>query len=269
MKRFLALIFALCVMGGMVSCGGDKVPKEVKAVQEKIAELPTAYSDDADSAMRSAREAYDALSDDDKSSVDISVLEKLEDEKYKSEADEINNEISSLDIKSGSYSELSNSRNGVSNIMEKIGLLSEGADKYIDYDELQKKIDVISNKYHGVLVNLDNDAKAFNDLYNALDSINRSSKKSMKYSYACDVESAVSKLSSLSSTVKSNLSTPVSELKNACLYGEDFDISIAVVHVIEAAPTDGLDKYADYLEDTSISDDCLKWKQVILGKINS
>lgn len=264
----VAMLLVTCTF--MLSgCGKEKMSEQAKSVYDMIAELPEQYSAEADEAIQTARTAYDALSEEEKNTVDISALSNLEQAKYQAQADEINSMIDSVKVSNTSFSELSNAKASVSKVMGKIVDLPSDTDKLINYDELLKKINDISDEYTDTMLNADNDINAMNDIMTKLNYINSSYSASSKYGYACDIASDVSKLSDHLSSVRSKLYTPASDLKDACLYGDDFDISLAVLDIIQDFPEDSCSFYTPYLNATGFVDDCLKWQQIVQEKIDS
>lgn len=257
------LIASLCA-----GCGKEKMTEDAQAVQDMISELPDTYSAEADEEISSARAAYDNLSEEEKNTVDISVLNNLEQAEAQAKADEINKLIDEIKISNTSYNELSKSKTEVSKIMDSIADLPAETDNLIKYDQLLEKIDDIANKYAETVLDADNDINAMNDIMTNLNSINNSYSSASKYGYACDIATEVSGLSAHLSSIKSGLSAPVSDLKDACLYGEDYEIALAAIDVIQAIPESATDFYTPYLNASDFVDDCLKWQQIVQQKID-
>lgn len=262
-----ACSFALC------GCGGVKMTEEAKAVQDMIAELPETYSDENDEQISSVRAAYDALSEEEKNTIDISALNNLEQVKSEKEAaeiakmaDEINQMIDKIVVSNSSYNELSKSKNAVSAVMDKVSDFPSESDKLIHYDKLLEKINNISEEYLSTVIDADNDMTALNNIMINLSNINNSSSSSSRYGYACDISSDVSKLSNRLSSIKSRLSEPVSDLKNKCMDGDDFEIALAGLNVIKQIPEDAGSIYESYLNGGSLMDECSEWMKIVQPK---
>ncbi len=267
MAVIAACTFTLSGCGGSKSSESEKMTEQAKSVSSMINELPEEYSADAVDAIIAARTAYDALSDEEKDTVDDSALSVLEQAKNQEDADAINKEIDEITVKNGNYYDLNTSKKSVSGVMDEIANLSPEVDKLINYDSLLKKIDDISSEYTDTILDADNDLNAMNDIMTKLNSINNSYSSASKYGYACDIYNDVSKLSTNLSSIKNKLLAPANDLKDTCLYGEDFDITLAVLDIVKEIPENSTEHYDPYLNDTEFVDDCLKWQQIVQEKI--
>lgn len=266
LKGLVALCLSACICTG---CGGVKMTEDAQAVQDMIAGLPDIYSVEADEEISSVRTAYDNLSEEEKNTVDITVLNDLEQAKIQVEADEINKKIDEIVISNASYSKLAESKNTVSGIMNMLTDLSAETDNLVNYDKLLKKINDLSDEYTETMLDADNDINSLNNIMTNLNNINSSYSLASSYGYACDIADDASKLSDRLSSVRSELITAASNLKNTCLYGEDYEISLAVIDVIQAIPEDAASVYTPYMNASGFVDDCLEWQQIVQQKIDA
>ncbi|MDE6019565.1 MAG: hypothetical protein K2H01_01010 [Ruminococcus sp.] len=261
-------IIAVVSMGLFVGCGGSQ---EAKAVQEMIDKMPDTYSVDIDDEIFNVRTAFDSLSEDDKKYVKIEHLEELEEEYNKNVANEINDLIEKITISDDSASTMKKGRDDIDKVMKQIEKLPDSTNTLIAYDMLLKKVQSLSSSASTVLKNA-NDILLMEDLYDNINLINSAYSTSAKYGYACDIASDISGLSNKWSSKKGVLSKKAEELKDACLYKEDFEIAVSVLHVIEESSSlsDSIQSYYNPFLNGNIHtyiDDCLKWEQIIKENI--
>lgn len=251
----------------LTACG---MSQEAKTVQEMIDQMPEAYSTDIDEDILSARNALDALSENDKKAVKTSRLEELEEAyqvHYQQIADEINEEIDAI-TSYQNITQMNQRRNSVRAIMQEIEELPGSMNDMVHYNTLLEKIQHWTDSISEVLVKA-NDLLVMESVFEKLDAINNARSASMKYSYAYDIESAVSELSDMFDT--ENLAEETEKLTAACLNENDIEITVTVLAVIREASTLS-DSMSDYYglflgEDCQgFYNDCLEWEQIIQEK---
>lgn len=260
-RNIIAVVSLATVLTG---CG---MSQEAKAVQEMIDQMPEIYSMDIKDDLLNVRIEFDSLSEDDKKYVNIEHLEELEKEYNEELANKINTSIEKITISADTSAKMNKGKNDIKKVMKEIEKLPDPINDLIDYDVLLNKVKSLSESYSAVMADA-NDVLLMTDIFEKLDLINTAYSSSAKYGYACDISSDVSSLSSRWSSKKGSLNKTVEELKDACLYKEDFEITVAVLHVVEESSSlsNSITGYYDpFLSNTfsNCLDDCQAWEQTI------
>lgn len=273
--KWARLAAAVSLAAVLTACG---MSPEAAAVQEMIDQMPETYSADIDDEIMNACNALDALSEDDKKAVTASRLEELEEAyrvHYQQVADEINEKIDALEkyetINQISEASTSQRRRCVDEIMQKIEELPDSASDMVHYDALLKNIQQWGNQISEWLRKA-NDLLVMESVFEDIQAINSAYSTSAKYSYACDIKTDLSGLSDEFSTEKRNLLEKAESLKDTCLYGEDFEITVATLDIISEASTlsESMSNLYDNLLNDYVSDfldDCLTWEQTVKEKM--
>lgn len=269
MKRYKTVMLSgvLC-LSLLVGCG---MSEEAKKVQTMIDQMPESYTVDIEEELSLIRTAYDALSEEEKKTIDVQHLEQLEDAQEQQIVNEINEKIDALSISTEYAGDMKKSHTALSKIMDEIEQIPESVNNDVHYDILLEKIQNLSDDYTTIIMDADTNINAIEDMYKKLNLINTATSSATSYSYACDVAEDISKLTKKWTSSATALKTKANELKDACLYGESFDISLAVLELIQE---DGISEtisnyYQPFLKLPAIVDDCLSWQQTINEKIEN
>lgn len=269
-NKFIGNIIAVVSLATVLTgCG---MSQEAKAVQEMIDQMPETYSIDIKEDLLNVRIEFDSLSEDDKKYVNTERLEELEKEYNEELANKINTSIEKITISDDTSAKMNKGKNDIDKVMKEIEKLPDSANDLINYDALLKKVQSLSDEFAKVMTDADNDLALMNDVYEKLNSINTAYSSSARYGYACDISSDISGLSNRWSSKKGGLNKTVEELKDACLYREDWEITVAVLHVVEESSSlsSSITSYYDpFLSNTfsTCLDDCLAWEKTIQEKI--
>lgn len=268
-NKFIGIIVTVISLAAVFTgCG---ISQEAKAVQELIDQMPAAYSMEIKEDILNVRNEFEALSEKDKKHVNTEHLEELEKEYNEELANNINSSIEKITISDDTSAKMNKGKNDIDKVMKEIESLPDSINDLIDYDTLLKKVQSLSESYSAVMVDA-NDVLLMVDIFEKLDLINNAYSSSTQYGYACDISSDISGLSNRWSSKKGNLNKKTEELKDACLYKEDWEITIAVLHVIEDASSlsTSINSYYDpFLSNTfsTCLDDCLAWEKTIQEKM--
>lgn len=268
-NKFVGNIIAVVLLATVLTgCG---MSQEAKAVQEMIDQMPKTYSMDIKDDLLNVRIEFDSLSEDDKKYVNTEHLEELEKEYNEALANRINTSIEKITISDDTSAKMNKGKNDIDKVMKEIEKLPDPVNDLIDYDALLNKVKSLSESYSAVMVDA-NDVLLMTDIFEKLDLINTAYSSSAQYGYACDISSDVSGLSNRWSSKKGGLNKTVEELKDACLYKEDWEITIAVLHVVEESSSlsSSITSYYDpFLSNTfsTCLDECLAWEKTIKDKM--
>ncbi len=271
-RKIMAMIVALASMGIVLTgCG---VSQEAKDVQAMIDQMPETYSVEINDDIANARTAFDALNENDKKNVETKRLDDLEtsEKAYNEElAGKINTSIEKIAISDETSAKMNKAKQDIEKVMKEIEKLPASANDLVNYDALLKKVQSLSDGY-AVVMDDANDILIMVDIYENLDLINTAYSNSSKYGYACDISSDISSLSNRWSSKKGSINKSVEELKEACLYKESWEVTVAALNVITDASSlsTSINNYYDpFLSNTfsTLFDDCAAWEKIIKEKM--
>ncbi|MCM1133730.1 MAG: hypothetical protein NC340_09700 [Ruminococcus flavefaciens] len=201
----------------------------IDSVQSVINALPDECADVTMEQLNEAKEAYEQLSDENKTYIDTTKLDNVEN--YFTElVSEINTKIDELKFSPAKNISESNFEKGyksIGNIMAKIEKLPPEYDSEIKYDVLKKTIDNLNSDISMLLVDCGNDLTAFQNIQSDIQSLlsMKSGSRyfsSTAYSYCTDISDNMSAIKTV--PVTSDFKDALDDVKNKALHDEDMMI---------------------------------------------